>query len=144
MDGVTSTNPHIYKRVIKEMIDVNEDFHTLRTVVTPSVSGMMNVFNFVMYPNDGAFCSLPLIGRIIIPNSYPKNPPVFHTSLDTFYLFDLFIYLLIIFLSNGHLWIIQIILSSLRNSWKHYYRLWRSKILKKSHSNHWKSIWTQR
>lgn len=83
MDGVTSTNPHIYKRVIKEMIDVNEDFHTLRTVVTPSVSGMMNVFNFVMYPNDGAFCSLPLIGRIIIPNSYPKNPPVFHLFTKT-------------------------------------------------------------
>lgn len=65
------------------MIDVNEDFHSLRTVVTPSVNGMMNVFNFVMYPNDGAFCSLPLIGRIIIPESYPKNPPVFHLFTRT-------------------------------------------------------------
>ena len=69
--GIVSTNPNVYKRVIKEMNDVNEDFHSLRTVVTPSVNGMMNVFNFVMYPNDGAFCSLPLIGRIIIPTSYP-------------------------------------------------------------------------
>lgn len=65
------------------MAEVNEDFHTLRTIVTPSVNAMMNVFNFVMYPNDGAFCSLPLIGRIIIPESYPTNPPVFHLFTRT-------------------------------------------------------------
>ena len=43
----------------------------------------MNMFNFVMYPNDGAFCSLPLIGRIIIPQTYPTNPPVFHLFTKT-------------------------------------------------------------
>lgn len=36
-----------------------------------------------MYPNDGAFCSLPLIGRIIIPKTYPTNPPVFHLFTKT-------------------------------------------------------------
>lgn len=66
-DGLITRNHKVYKRVIKEIIEVNNDFHSLRTVITPSVSGMMNLFNFVMYPNDGAFCSLPLIGRIIIP-----------------------------------------------------------------------------
>lgn len=81
--GVVSTNPNVYKRVVKEMKDVNDDFYSLRTVVTPSVNGMMNVFNFIMYPNDGAFCSLPLIGRIIIPTSYPQNPPVFHLFTKT-------------------------------------------------------------
>lgn len=81
--GIVSTDPNIYKRVVREMNEVNEDFHSLRTVVTPSVNGMMNVFNFVMYPNDGAFCSLPLIGRIVIPESYPVNPPVFHLFTRT-------------------------------------------------------------
>jgi ubiquitin-protein ligase len=81
--GIVSTDPNIYKRVVREMNEVNEDFHSLRTVVTPSVNGMMNVFNFVMYPNDGAFCSLPLIGRIVIPPSYPVNPPVFHLFTRT-------------------------------------------------------------
>jgi ubiquitin-protein ligase len=72
-----------YKRVIREIIDVNNDFHSLRTVITPSTSGKMDLFNFVMYPNDGAFCSLPLIGRIIIPPTYPTNPPVFHLFTRT-------------------------------------------------------------
>ncbi len=81
--GIVSTDPNIYKRVVREMNEVNEDFHSLRTVVTPSVNGMMNVFNFVMYPNDGAFCSLPLIGRIVIPKNYPVNPPVFHLFTRT-------------------------------------------------------------
>lgn len=36
-----------------------------------------------MFPNDGAFCSLPLIGRIIIPTTYPTNPPVFHLFTRT-------------------------------------------------------------
>ena len=80
---MTTRNHKVYKRVIKEIIDVNNDFHSLRTVVTPSVSGNMNLFNFVMYPNDGAFCSLPLIGRIIIPATYPTNPPVFHLFTRT-------------------------------------------------------------
>lgn len=41
------------------------------------------MFNFVMYPNDGAFCSLPLLGRIVIPETYPQNPPVFHLFTRT-------------------------------------------------------------
>jgi ubiquitin-protein ligase len=52
-------------------------------VISPEMKGRLNVFNFVMFPNDGAFCSLPLIGRIIIPSTYPKNPPVFHLFTRT-------------------------------------------------------------
>lgn len=47
------------------------------------MKGQLNVFNFIMFPNDGSFCSLPLIGRIIIPQSYPINPPVFHLFTRT-------------------------------------------------------------
>ncbi len=82
-NGLITRNHKVYKRVIKEIIDVNNDFHSLRTVITPSVSGNMSLFNFVMYPNDGAFCSLPLIGRIIIPPTYPTDPPVFHLFTRT-------------------------------------------------------------
>ena len=78
-----STNPNVYKRLLREISDVNEDYFSLRTVVTPSINGMMNVFNFVMYPNDGAFCSLPLIGRIVIRTTYPTEPPVFHLFTRT-------------------------------------------------------------
>jgi hypothetical protein len=78
VNGDSAKYHKAYKRVIREIIDVNNDFHSLRTVITPSTSGEMDLFNFVMYPNDGAFCSLPLIGRIIIPPTYPTNPPVFH------------------------------------------------------------------
>ena len=68
---------------MREIHDVNDDFFSLRTIISPSTNGMLNLFNFVMFPNDGAFCSLPLIGRIIIPQSYPTNPPVFHLFTRT-------------------------------------------------------------
>jgi hypothetical protein len=54
-------------RVLREIAEVNAEFLSLRTIISPSTTGKLNVFNFVMFPNDGAFCSLPLIGRIIIP-----------------------------------------------------------------------------
>ena len=70
-------------RILREIANVNDDFLSLRTMIYPEIDGRLNVFNFVMFPNDGAFCSLPLIGRIVIPATYPANPPVFHLFTRT-------------------------------------------------------------
>lgn len=73
----------IFKRVLKEIKDVNDDFFNLRTIIIPDPDDNVNVFYFTMIPNDGLFCHLPLIGRIIIPDAYPTNPPVFHLLTKT-------------------------------------------------------------
>jgi len=82
-ERIISQNPNVFVRVLREIEDVNREFLSLRTVISPEIKGRLNVFNFIMFPNDGAFCSLPLIGRIIIPQSYPRNPPVFHLFTRT-------------------------------------------------------------
>ncbi|CAL5874058.1 uncharacterized protein PFLUO_LOCUS8345 [Penicillium psychrofluorescens] len=63
-------------RVHREIQDVNEDFHSLRTVLKET--GNKFKWNFVMFPNDGALAHLPLIGELIIREAYPDEPPVLH------------------------------------------------------------------
>jgi ubiquitin-protein ligase len=82
----------IFKRVLQEIKDVNNDFFNLRTVIVPDPDDDINTFYFTMIPNDGLYCHLPLIGRIIIPETYPTEPPVFHLltrtnryNVDVFY-----------------------------------------------------------
>ena len=82
----------IFKRVLQEIKDVNNDFFNLRTVIVPDPDDDVNTFYYTMIPNDGLYCHLPLIGRIIIPKTYPTQPPVFHLltrtgryNVDVFY-----------------------------------------------------------
>lgn len=70
------------KRVLNEVKDVNEDFFSLRTVIEPT--DRVDLYNFVMLPNDGPMTHLPLIGEMIIPNEYPTKPPVLHLFTKTF------------------------------------------------------------
>ena len=63
-------------RVGKEIQDVNDDFHSLRTVLRETPN--MFKWNFVMFPNDGAMSHLPLIGELVIRPTYPNDPPVLH------------------------------------------------------------------
>ena len=67
---------HNLARVTREIRDVNGDFHSLRTVLKETEN--MYRWNFVMFPNDGAMAHLPLIGELIIPTTYPTDPPVLH------------------------------------------------------------------
>ena len=73
----------IFARVLKEIKDVNDDFFNLRTVIVLDPDRDVNTFYFTMIPNDGLYCHLPLIGRIIIPSAYPVEPPVFHLLTKT-------------------------------------------------------------
>lgn len=73
----------ILKRVRKEIADVNNDFFNLRTVIIPDPDDDINTFYYLMIPNDGAYCQLPLIGRVIIVPTYPADPPVFHLLTRT-------------------------------------------------------------
>lgn len=68
-------------RVHREIRDVNENFHSLRTVLKETENKLK--WNFVMFPNDGALSHLPLIGELIIPVGYPNNPPVLHLFTRT-------------------------------------------------------------
>ncbi|KAJ5151128.1 uncharacterized protein N7482_010380 [Penicillium canariense] len=69
-------------RVHKEVRDVNGDFHSLRTVLQETDNKFK--WNFLLFPNDGALSHLPLIGELIIPERYPKDPPVLHLFTRTF------------------------------------------------------------
>jgi ubiquitin-protein ligase len=69
------------RRVNTEIQDVNNDFHSLRTVLRPSDD--KSLWNFVMFPNDGAMSHLPLIGELIIQPTYPNEPPVLHLFTQT-------------------------------------------------------------
>lgn len=68
-------------RVHREIQDVNNDFHSLRTVLKETEN--KNKWDFVMFANDGALSHLPLIGELIIPGGYPDNPPVLHLFTRT-------------------------------------------------------------
>lgn len=68
-------------RVAKEIQDVNNDFHSLRTVLRETANKFK--WNFVMFPNDGAMSHLPLIGELVIRNTYPLDPPVLHLFTAT-------------------------------------------------------------
>jgi ubiquitin-protein ligase len=69
-------------RVLKEVRELNKDFHTLRTCMG-AVSNIVGVLHFMMYPADGAFADKPLCGRILIPKAYPDSPPVVHLLTKT-------------------------------------------------------------
>src|SRR5271156_3546399 len=71
----------IIRRVNTEIQDVNNDFHSLRTVLRPSDD--KSRWNFVMFPNDGGMSHLPLIGELIIRPTYPDDPPVLHLFTET-------------------------------------------------------------
>jgi ubiquitin-protein ligase len=79
-----STSSSVFKRVLSELKVLNNDFHNLRCIVLPcSAADRINLFTFVMIPNDGPFCHVPLLGRIIIPEYYPAVPPVVHLLTRT-------------------------------------------------------------
>jgi ubiquitin-protein ligase len=71
-----------FKRAFKEVAEVNADFHTLRTYIWPSNSHI-NLFYFVMMPNDGAMAHQKLIGRMFLSTAYPDSPPVVHLFTPT-------------------------------------------------------------
>ncbi len=71
-----------YKRILKEVRDINADFHTLRTCVSP-VEDVVGILHFIMTPSDGAMAEKQLCGRILIPNSYPIDPPIVHLFTRT-------------------------------------------------------------
>lgn len=62
----------IWKRVLREVTDVNKDFHSLRACIG-IVGDTIGVLHFLLYPNDGAIADKPLCGRILIPTDYPKT-----------------------------------------------------------------------
>jgi ubiquitin-protein ligase len=68
-------------RVHREIRDVNDDFHSLRTVLKET--DHKSKWNFIMFPNDGALSHLPLIGELVIPERYPIDPPVLHLFTKT-------------------------------------------------------------
>lgn len=69
------------RRVHMEVQDVNDDFHSLRTVLKET--DHKSKWNFIMFPNDGALSHLPLIGELVIPEGYPNAPPVLHLFTKT-------------------------------------------------------------
>lgn len=74
--------PQIWKRVLREIKDVNDDFKTLRTTIGV-VADMIGALHFLMYPSDGAMADKPLCGRILIPKTYPEIAPVVHLFTRT-------------------------------------------------------------
>ncbi len=75
------SNTKSVRRVLNEIDDVNNDFHSLRTLIRPTEK--VNEYSFVLFPNDGAMSHLPLIGEFIIPSLYPADPPVIHLFTRT-------------------------------------------------------------
>lgn len=72
-----------YQRLLKEVKEVNQEFISLRTYVFPDPADHLNLFYYVMFPNDGVMSQMPIIGRLIIPPTYPKDPPVLHKFTRT-------------------------------------------------------------
>jgi ubiquitin-protein ligase len=68
-------------RVHREVQDVNDDFHSLRTILRETDHKAK--WDFIMFPNDGALSHLPLIGELVIPERYPQEPPVLHLFTRT-------------------------------------------------------------
>jgi ubiquitin-protein ligase len=76
-------NLKTFQKVLMQVKECNEQFETLRTVIHPDPEEHINLFYFVMLPNDGALANQPLIGRMIIPVGYPQDPPVLHLFTKT-------------------------------------------------------------
>jgi ubiquitin-protein ligase len=69
------------KRFYNEIKEVEQNFFNLRTAFRKD-NDDMNIFYFVMIPNDGALSKYPISGRIIKSPGYPRTPPyiqVFNT-----------------------------------------------------------------
>jgi ubiquitin-protein ligase len=75
-------NALIWKRILREVKDVNDDFISLRTNIG-IVEDTIGVLHFLLYPGDGALSEKPLCGRIIIPYDYPTSPPIVHLFTRT-------------------------------------------------------------
>ncbi|KAL2202783.1 hypothetical protein CC79DRAFT_1337443 [Sarocladium strictum] len=73
----------VLKRIYKEIEDVNNDFFSLRTTITPDHDYYVQRFTFIMLPNDGPLAHLPLLGAFYIPDTYPESPPVVHLFTKT-------------------------------------------------------------
>ena len=71
-----------YKKVLKEVQDVNDDFKTLRTRIE-AVPDYLGIFHFLLYPSDGAIADKPICGRIFITSDYPQGPPIVHVLTMT-------------------------------------------------------------
>ncbi|OAL47014.1 hypothetical protein IQ07DRAFT_647285 [Pyrenochaeta sp. DS3sAY3a] len=66
-----------FKRVLREVKEVNNDFFNLRTVISPDTVGDDDTrFFFMMLPNDGAMAHQTLVGTFYIPEEYPESPPI--------------------------------------------------------------------
>jgi ubiquitin-protein ligase len=76
-------NLKTFARVLEQVKECNNQFATLRTVIQPDPEEKINLFYFVMVPNDGALAHQPLIGRMVIPIGYPQDPPVLHLFTRT-------------------------------------------------------------
>jgi ubiquitin-protein ligase len=70
-----------FQRILKEAQDTNDDFKTLRTVITPTDT--IGVLHFVQYPADGALTDKPIFGRVIVTKYYPTEAPVVHIFTKT-------------------------------------------------------------
>ena len=75
-------NSKDYKRFIDEINDVSDNFHNLRTSFKQDPTNM-NIFYFVLIPNDGALSHYPISGRIIRPDDYPQCAPIIHVFNKT-------------------------------------------------------------
>ncbi len=73
--------PQTFQRILKEIKDTNDDFKTLRTVITETET--VGVLHFVQYPADGALADKPIFGRIIITKYYPQEAPIVHIFTKT-------------------------------------------------------------
>ncbi len=73
----------MYKRIYRELQDIEADFHSLRTCFKAKSDASVMHQYFVIVPNDGPMCHLPLIGELIIPEQYPDKAPVIHLFSST-------------------------------------------------------------
>jgi len=73
--------PQTFQKILKEVKDVNDDFHNLRTVIKETET--VGVLHFIQYPADGALSNKPIFGRVIITNYYPETPPIVHIFTRT-------------------------------------------------------------
>jgi ubiquitin-protein ligase len=71
-----------WRRILKEVKHVNQDFNSLRTIIQP-IHDKMGILHFCLIPNDGALCNEPLLGRLIVYRTYPLSPPVIHLFTKT-------------------------------------------------------------
>ena len=77
MSFLEASNAKNMKRFIDEIKDVTDSFFNLRTLFKED-STNMNIFYFIMLPNDGALAHYPISGRLIRSKNYPQTAPIIH------------------------------------------------------------------